>query len=213
MMIALRSPRVVALSIDGNEAAAGRTGPALRRYLPACGGGRFPPHRPCRGVERTRRHPRRHSLLGAERIDHGVRAAEDAALMDEIRDRRHSARHHARQAMCAWVFIPATRTIRSSGCGSTASQLSVGTDDPELLETTLVDEYAQHGRDLRLERRWSAGRGADLDRGVLRHARRSSVICWPETNLRRRGEADATTPGCQMAWPAAKPLAQAHWKL
>ncbi|TIP05578.1 MAG: adenosine deaminase, partial [Mesorhizobium sp.] len=73
----IRHPRVVALSIDGNEAAAGRTGPrfaeAFRRAATA--GLRRTVHAgESSGPEGVRDAI---ELLGADRIDHGVRAIEE----------------------------------------------------------------------------------------------------------------------------------------
>src|SRR5260221_10437184 len=88
LLTALSHPRVVALSIDGNEAAAGRTGPrfaeAFRRASAA-------------GLKRTV-HAGESSgpqgvrdaieLLGADRIDHGVGPTEDPGLAAALADRR-----------------------------------------------------------------------------------------------------------------------------
>ncbi len=80
-MIAWRLPRVVALSIDGNEAAAGRTGPRFAEAFRKAGSA---------GLKRTV-HAGESSgpegvrdaieLLGADRIDHGVRAIEDESVV------------------------------------------------------------------------------------------------------------------------------------
>ena len=85
-LAALQHPRVVALSIDGNEAAAGRTGPRFAEAFRRAGQ---------RGLRRTV-HAGESSgpegvwdaidVLGADRIDHGVRAIEDERLMQRIID-------------------------------------------------------------------------------------------------------------------------------
>jgi adenosine deaminase len=142
MMIALRSPRVVALSIDGNEAAAGRTGPRFAdtfRRAAAAGFRRTVHAGESSGPDGIRDAIR---LLGAERIDHGVRAAEDAALMDEIRDLGLPLGITPTSNVSLGLYPhydehPIER-LREHGIA-----VSVGTDDPELLETTLVDEYAR----------------------------------------------------------------------
>jgi hypothetical protein len=87
-LIALRHPRVVALMIDGNEAAAGRTGPRFARAFRRAGAA---------GLKRTV-HAGESSgpegvrdaveLLGADHIDHGVRAIEDASVVALLADRR-----------------------------------------------------------------------------------------------------------------------------
>ena len=86
-LIEWRIPRVVALSIDGNEAAAGRTGPRFAEAFRRAGAA---------GLKRTV-HAGQSSgpegvrdaidLLGADRIDHGVRAIEDDALVAVLADR------------------------------------------------------------------------------------------------------------------------------
>jgi len=78
----------VALSVDGNEATAGRTGPRFAEaFRKAASAGL------CRTV-----HAGESSgpegvwdavdLLGADRIDHGVRAIEDPALVQMLADRQ-----------------------------------------------------------------------------------------------------------------------------
>jgi adenosine deaminase len=85
MMIALRHPRVVALSIDGNEAAAGRTGPRFADSFRRAAAAGF--HRTAHAGESSGPEGIRDAIrfLDVERIDHGVRAVEDALLMDELR--------------------------------------------------------------------------------------------------------------------------------
>jgi adenosine deaminase len=142
MMIALRSPRVVALSIDGNEAAAGRTGPRFAdtfRRAAAAGFRRTAHAGESSGPEGIRDAIR---LLGAERIDHGVRAVEDAALMDELRDRGIplgiTPASNVRLGLYGRYEDHPIERLRQHGIA-----VSVGTDDPELLETTLIDECAR----------------------------------------------------------------------
>ena len=84
----MRHPRVVALSVDGNEATAGRTGPRFADAFRRAGEN---------GLRRTV-HAGESSgpegvwdamnLLGADRIDHGVRAIEDSALVHMLADRQ-----------------------------------------------------------------------------------------------------------------------------
>jgi adenosine deaminase len=141
MMIGLRSPRVVALSIDGNEAAAGRTGPRFAdtfRRAAASGFRRTAHAGESSGPEGIRDAIQ---LLGAERIDHGVRAAEDTALMDELRDMGIpldiTPTSNVRLGLYAEYGQHPVERLRRHGIA-----VSVSTDDPELLETTLVEEYA-----------------------------------------------------------------------
>jgi adenosine deaminase len=84
----MRHPRVVALSVDGNEATAGPTGPRFADAFRRAGES---------GLRRTV-HAGESSgpegvwdavnLLGADRIDHGVRAIEDSALVRLLADRQ-----------------------------------------------------------------------------------------------------------------------------
>ena len=142
MMIALRSPRVVALSIDGNEAAAGRTGPRFADTFRRAGAAGF--RRTVHAGESSGPDGVRDAihLLGAERIDHGVRAAEDRALMDEIRDLGIpldiTPTSNVRLGIYPRYEEHPIERLRQHGI-----PVSVGTDDPELLETTLVEEYAR----------------------------------------------------------------------
>ena len=142
MMIALRNPRVVALSIDGNEATAGRTGPRFAdtfRRAAAVGFRRTVHAGESSGPDGIRDAIR---LLGAERIDHGVRVAEDTALMDEIRDRGIpldvTPTSNVRLGLYPTYEEHPVERLRQHGIA-----ISVGTDDPELLETTLVEEYGR----------------------------------------------------------------------
>lgn len=142
MMIALRSPRVVALSIDGNEASAGRTGPRFAdtfRRAAAAGFRRTAHAGESSGPEGIRDAIR---LLGAERIDHGVRAVEDASLMDEIRDLGLpldiTPASNVRLGLYPSYEEHPVERLRRHGI-----PVSISTDDPELLETTLIGEYAR----------------------------------------------------------------------
>ena len=83
-MQAHRTPRLAGLSIDGNEALSGRTGERFRPAFLAAGAAGFG----CTvhagessGPEGVRDAL---DLLEADRLDHGVRAAEDPALVDRL---------------------------------------------------------------------------------------------------------------------------------
>jgi adenosine deaminase len=142
MMMALGSPRVVALSIDGNEAAAGRTGPRFADTFRRAAGAGF--RRTAHAGESSGPEGIRDAmrLLGVERIDHGVRAVEDAALMNELRDRGIplgiTPTSNVRLGLYGRYEDHPIDRLRQHGIA-----VSVGTDDPELLETTLIDEYAR----------------------------------------------------------------------
>ena len=135
-----RPPRVVALSVDGNEAAAGRTG------------GRFRPL-----FERARQaglHTCAHAgessgpdgvrdaveLLGAERIDHGIRAVEDPALVADLAARGIPLdvcpTSNVRLGVVPSMAAHPIERLRAAGV-----PVSVNTDDPLLFGTSVAAEY------------------------------------------------------------------------
>jgi adenosine deaminase len=141
VLVQMRHPRVVALSIDGNEALAGRTGPRFAEAFRRAG---------AHGLKRTV-HAGESSgpegirdaieLLGADRIDHGVRAIEDPALMTLLAERQIAlgicpGSNLALGVYPSMVEHPIDR-LRMAGV-----PVSVNTDDPALFGTSLVQEYA-----------------------------------------------------------------------
>lgn len=140
-LVEWRHPRVVALSIDGNEAAAGRTGPRFATAFAQAAKA---------GLKRTV-HAGESSgadgvrdaieLLGADRIDHGVRAIEDDAVLQLVIDRQIPLGICPSSNLALRVFPsladhPVER-LRKAGV-----RLSLNTDDPSLLGTNLPSEYA-----------------------------------------------------------------------
>ena len=140
-LVALRHPRVVALSIDGNEAAAGRTGARFAEAFARAGAA---------GLKRTV-HAGESSgpegvrdavlLLGADRIDHGVRAIEDPALVELLAERGIALGicPTSNLALGVYASIAAHPIDRLRRAGV---RVSVNTDDPALLGATLEGEYA-----------------------------------------------------------------------
>lgn len=142
MLGALRHPRVIALSVDGNEAEAGRTGPrfaeAYRRAAMV-------------GLRRTA-HAGESSgpdgvrdaleLLGAERIDHGVRAHEDPDLIKILVDRQIPLGITPTSNLLAGLYKDYAdhpiEDLRKAGV-----PVSVNTDDPAILAVSLPEEYAR----------------------------------------------------------------------
>ncbi|MCX7277882.1 MAG: adenosine deaminase [Burkholderiales bacterium] len=139
-LVALRHPRVVALSIDGNEAAAGRTGPRFADAFQRAGAA---------GLKRTV-HAGESSgpegvrdailLLGADRIDHGVRAIEDPAVVARLVDRQIPLGICPSSNLVLGVYPslaehPVDRLYRAG------VRVSLNTDDPSLLGASLVGEY------------------------------------------------------------------------
>lgn len=136
----LRHPRVVALSVDGNEATAGRTGPrfaeAFKRAAAA-------------GLHRTV-HAGESSgpegvwdavnLLGADRIDHGVRAIEEPALVELLAERRIPLGICPTSNLVLGVY-PSMEAHPLERLRQAGVAVSLNTDDPSLLGASLVGEY------------------------------------------------------------------------
>jgi adenosine deaminase len=140
-LIALRHPRVVALSIDGNEAAAGRTGPRFAeafRRAGAAGLGRTVHAGESSGPEGVRDAI---ELLGADRIDHGVRAIEDPELVALLAERRIPLgvcpTSNLKLGVYAAIEAHPIDRLRRAGV-----VVSLNTDDPVLLGASLEGEYA-----------------------------------------------------------------------
>jgi len=140
-LVALRHPRVVALSIDGNEAAAGRTGPRFAEAFRRAGAA---------GIRRTV-HAGESSgpegvrdaieLLGADRIDHGVRAIEDPGLVELLVDRQIPLGICPTSNLTLGVY-PSIEDHPIDRLRRAGVAVSINTDDPVLLGASLVSEYA-----------------------------------------------------------------------
>jgi adenosine deaminase len=141
-LLAIRNPRVVALSIDGNEKLAGRTGPRFADAFRRAG---------AKGLKRTV-HAGESSgpegvrdaidYLGADRIDHGVRAIEDKDLVQLLADRQIPLGVCPTSNLTLGLYQrmedhPIER-LRRAGV-----LVSVNTDDPVLLQVDLPTEYAR----------------------------------------------------------------------
>lgn len=137
----IRHKRVVALSVDGNEAAAGRTGPrfaeAFRRA--AAAGLRRTVHAgESSGPEGIRDAI---ELLGADRIDHGVRAIEDPELVDLLAQRQIPLGICPISNVALGVY-PSLAEHPIDALRKAGVPVSINTDDPALLDTTLEASYA-----------------------------------------------------------------------
>lgn len=138
-------PRIVGLSIDGNEAAAGRTGPrfadAFRR---AAEGGL---HRTVHAGESSGPEGVRDALdyLRAERIDHGVRAVEDPDLVELLAERRIPLNlcpgSNVRLGLYADRASHPLEALRVAGV-----PVTINTDDPAMMGTSVVAEYFETAR-------------------------------------------------------------------
>jgi adenosine deaminase len=140
-LIALRHPRVVALSIDGNEAAAGRTGPRFAEAFRRAGGAGL--RRTVHAGESSGPEGVRDAieLLGADRIDHGVRAIEDPALVELLVERRIPLgvcpTSNLKLGVYPSIDVHPIDRLRRAGV-----VVSLNTDDPVLLGASLEGEYA-----------------------------------------------------------------------
>lgn len=140
-LVSMRHPRVVALSVDGNEATAGRTGPRFSdafRRAGAAGLGRTVHAGESSGPEGVWDAI---ELLGADRIDHGVRAIEDPALVALLADKKIPLGICPTSNLSLSVYQSIQEhpieKLRAAGV-----LVSVNTDDPALLGASLVGEYS-----------------------------------------------------------------------
>jgi adenosine deaminase len=135
-----RHPRVVALSIDGNEVAAGRTGPRFADAFRRAEGAGL--HRTVHAGESSGPEGVWDALqyLHAERIDHGVRAIEDAALVAELAARRVTLNvcpgSNVKLGLYPDLGSHPLEALRRAGV-----PVSINTDDPALMRTDLISEY------------------------------------------------------------------------
>jgi adenosine deaminase len=141
LLSGLRHPRVVALSIDGNEAAAGRTGPRFAEAFRRAGAAGL--RRTVHAGESSGPEGVRDAieLLGADRIDHGVRAIEAPDLVDLLAERQIPL------GVCpvSNVTLGLYRSIAEhpiDALRKVGVPVSINTDDPALLDTTLEASYA-----------------------------------------------------------------------
>ena len=155
-LIATSPRRVVALSIDGDEKVAGRTGPRFRDAFQMA---------EAAGLHRTV-HAGESSgpegvwdaldLLHAERIDHGIRAIEDPALIDRL------IRDDISLGVCprsnvslgiapSWAQHPLPRLLHAG------VRVTLNTDDPAPLGTTLEADWAVAAEQFGLTRADLAG--------------------------------------------------------
>ena len=137
-----RPSRVVALSIDGNEAAVGRTGPRFASAFRRAAGAGL--HRTVHAGESSGPEGIRDAidLLMAERIDHGVRAIEDPALVRELAERSIPL------GICPgsnvlFGLYPDRARHPIDDLRRAAVPVSINTDDPALVRTSLLAEYTE----------------------------------------------------------------------
>lgn len=130
--------RIVGLSIDGNEEAAGRTGP---RFAPAyanaarIGLGLTAHAGESSGAEGVRDAI---ELLGVSRIDHGVRCLEDPAVLDLVQERNITL-NVCLTSNCTLLYSSLDEhPIRELAVAGV--RFTINTDDPETLGISLCSE-------------------------------------------------------------------------
>ena len=141
-LLAARPDRVVALSVDGNEAAVGRTG---QRFAPLFARARRAGLHTCAhagessGPEGVRDAV---ELLHAERVDHGIRAVEDPELVAELAANAVPLdicpTSNVRLGVVATLAGHPVEQLRTAGV-----RVSLNTDDPLLFGTSVAGEYRQ----------------------------------------------------------------------
>ncbi|HEV7663327.1 MAG TPA: adenosine deaminase [Chloroflexota bacterium] len=161
-LIERRHPRVVALSIDGNEAAAGRTGPRFADAFSRAAAAGL--HRTVHAGESSGPEGVWDALhfLHAERIDHGVRSIEDPALVAELvaRDVTLNVCPGSNVQLGLYPDLSSHPIDRLRQAGV---RVTINTDDPALMSTDLTSEYA------------ACARAFGWDATVLRQLARNSV--------------------------------------
>jgi adenosine deaminase len=169
-----RHPRVVALSIDGNEAAAGRTGPRFEDAFKRAAEGGL--HRTVHAGESSGPEGVRDALnyLCAERIDHGIRAIDDPSLVSELAARRVPLNVCPGSNVQLGLY-PDRRSHPLDALRLAGVPVSINTDDPALMRTDLVAEYV------------SSAEAYDWDMPVVRQIARTSIeASFCDADLRRR---------------------------
>ena len=141
-LASLRHPRVVALSVDGDERTAERTGPRFAEAFRRAGAAGL--KRTVHAGESSGPEGVRDALdfLHADRIDHGVRAIEDDALVARLADQQVPLGVCPSSNLTLGLYArlkehPIER-LRKAGV-----PVSVNTDDPALLQIDLPGEYAR----------------------------------------------------------------------
>ena len=139
-LIELRSPRVVALAVDGNEVVSGSTYERFAEAFQRAGAAGL--RRTVHAGESSGAQAVRQAveLLGADRIDHGVRAIEDDGVVTMLAERGIPL------AVCpsSNLTLGLYRTLAEHPIDALRRRgvtVCLNTDDPALLEIDLVGEY------------------------------------------------------------------------
>jgi adenosine deaminase len=146
LLIDSRPSRVVALSVDGDEKTTGRTGLKFQEAFRAAKKAGL--HRTVHAGESSGPEGVWDAidLLGAERIDHGVRSIEDENLIRQLVDRQIPLNVCPRSNLTlglydSWHEHPLPALVDA---GVT---VTINTDDPAPMGTTLVHDWSRCARD------------------------------------------------------------------
>jgi adenosine deaminase len=186
-LLARRPRRVVALSVDGDEHTAGRTGQKFAAAFTAArdGGLRRTVHAgESSGPEGVRDAI---TLLHAERIDHGVRSVEDPSLVAELAERGIPLGVCPRSNVALgiypdWPSHPLRQLVEAGVA------VTLNTDDPAPLGTTLEADWAVCAAEF----------GFDL-RDMTVFARRSIEASFADDSVKRELLAELSASA---GWPA-----------
>ncbi len=173
-LLARHHPRVVALSIDGNEASAGRTGPRFSAAFKRAADAGL--HRTVHAGESSGPEGVRDALeyLYAERIDHGIRAIEDPSLVSELAARRVPLNVCPGSNVQLGLY-PDRRSHPLDPLRLAGLRVSINTDDPALMRTDLVAEYV------------ASAEAYKWDMAIVRQVARTSIeASFCDADLRHR---------------------------
>jgi adenosine deaminase len=140
-MARARPRRVVALSVDGDELVAGRTGAKFADAFTAARDAGF--HRTVHAGESSGPEGVRDAidLLHAERIDHGIRAIEDASLVERLAAAAIPLGICPRSNVSLGI-VPTWSSHPIDELRRRGVLVTVNTDDPAVLGTRLENEWA-----------------------------------------------------------------------
>jgi adenosine deaminase len=138
-MLERRHPRVAALSIDGNESSGSHNERFAEAFIQAGHGGlrRCAHAGESSGPEGVREAV---EILGAERIDHGIRAVEDPALVAEL-VRRSIPLDVCPTSNVVLGIVPDLAHHPVDDLRRRGVRVSINTDDPLLYGTDVAGEY------------------------------------------------------------------------
>jgi adenosine deaminase len=141
LLTQLRHPRVAALSIDGNEAATGRTGPRFAEAFRRAGAADLK-RTVHAGVSSGQEGVRDAiELVGADSFDHGVRAIEDPKVTALLVERRIALGACPTSSLKLGV-VPSMTQHPIERLHQAGMAVSVNTDYPAPLDTSLKRKHA-----------------------------------------------------------------------